>query len=449
MKLKLVVASMSVLGLISGAAFADTTTTTTKHKHHKKMHQAHVAQSHDYKAMGGLAVQPTAVSMETSPAVDQYSAIYDSMSQNANRGKAMPDWFNRVGVSGGVNFDAHWGNRDLRYVGENVTRLSLNDGYLNATANVNDWTKAFVGLSYNSASGLYNVGYTSNNITNFGQSSDKLNLEQAYVTLANYDVSPLFLQVGKQYTDFGRYTIHPITRTMTQVLSESLATSAKLGFITKMGLHGQVYAFDNNLVRSTQGHTKSVYGAALGFSQPNDQLGYDVGVGYMSNMLGVNDIATIVNFNRVTTGLGSTFVHNVGAVAVYADVNSGPFNISGRYTTSIQRFNPTDLSTQGGKLGANAMAESGARPWAADLTAGYGYNAMGKNQNVYVGYQTSNNAVNLLLPKNRWLVGFGVDMWKNTNLGLEVAHDTAYSSGNGGTGSSNNTIGARASVKFG
>ena len=426
MKLKLlVVASMSA-GLISSAAFADTDATApAKHKHHKKMHKSHhVAQSHDYKAMGGLAVQPTPV-MESN-AVDMYTAIYDSMGQNANRGKAMPDWFNRIGVSGGVNFDAHWGNRSLDYQGENSQRVALNDAYLNATASVNDWTKAFVGFSFNSASEAYSAAYTNN----------RLDLEQGYITIANYDVSPVFFQIGKQFTDFGRYNIHPMTESMTQVLSESLQTSAKLGFITQMGLHGQVYAFDNKSQQLSENHTKTVYGAAIGFEQPSDQLGYDVGIGYMSNMTGVNAVNQAVPF----------FVHTVGAIAVYGDVNSGPFNVSARYTTALQHFNPNDLSTQAGLTGSGL---SGARPWAADFAAGYGYNAMGKNQNVYLGYQTSNNAVSLGLPKHRYLIGLGVDAWKNTSLGVEVAHDKAYSSGNNGTGKSSNTIGARASVKFG
>jgi len=433
MKLKLVVASMSVLGLISGSVFADTQ--TMKHKrHHKKMHKIshhRAVESHDYKAMGGLPVQPAPVVM-----VDTSQLIYDAMSQNSGRGKPMPDWFNRIGVSGGVNFDARWGNRSQGYMGENNQRLSLNDAYVNLAATVNDWAKGFASLSFNSTSpvnglmgGQYSSAYTNN----------QLNLEQGYLTIANYDQSPLFFQVGKQFTDFGRYTIHPITRSMAQVLTESLVTSAKLGFITKMGLHGDIYAFSNPSTQVGIAHSKSVYGAAIGYDQINDQLGFDVGVGYMSNMLGVND----VNASLETAG---NYIHTVGAVAVYGDVNSGPFNIGARYVSAIQRFSPNDISTT---FEGTANTLSGAKPWAADITAGFGFNNMGKNQNVYLGYQTSNNAVNIALPKNRWLVGYNVDMWRNTNVGLEVAHDTAYSSGNGGSGNSSNIVTARAGVKFG
>jgi hypothetical protein len=456
MKLKLVVASMSVLGLISSPVFAaddaSTTTTTTtesstpaptttmhhhKHPHHKMHHVSHhVAQMHDYKDTGAL---PPVVMVQQ---IDTHQIIYDGMSQNYGRARtAMPDWFNRIGVSGGVNFDAHWGNRNSGYEGENVNRLTLNDTYLNVGATVNDWTKAFVSLSFSNPSGLLGGAPLAGQYSNVYLPVNDLTLEQGYVTIANYDVNPMFFQVGKQFTDYGRYTIHPLVRTMAQVMTESLATSAKLGFITQMGFHGDIYAFSNPANQAGFSHSNTIYGAGLGYDMINDALGFDVGVGYMSDLTGVNDINAALGNAYANAG---SYVHLVGGLAVYGDVNSGPFSLSAHYTTSIQSFNPNDLSNQYG-----LAVGSGSRPWAADVTGGFGFNYWAKNQNVYVGYQTSNNAVNLALPKQRWVVGYNVDMWKNTNLGLEYNYDKAYSSGNGGNGNSSGTIGARASVKFG
>ncbi len=449
MKLKLVVASMSVLGLISSPVFADTTTTTTtatttaKHKHHKVRHHRahHVAQTHEYKDSGALAA-PAPAPVVMVQQVDTHQIIYDGMSQNIGRSRqALPDWFNRIGVAGGVNFDAHWGNRSMGYEGENRQRLALNDAYLNIGATVNDWSKAFASLSFSNPSAQLTGAPLNGQYSNVYTPVNRLNLEQGYLTIANYDVSPIFFQVGKQYTDYGRYTIHPLERTLAQVMTESLQTSAKLGFITQMGLHGDIYAFDTGVRATTQLHSGTVYGAGLGYDQLNDQLGFDVGVGYMSDLSGVSDIASALGNGYAAK---TTYRHLVGGIAAYGDVNSGPFSFGVRYTTALQSFNPSDLSNQ-----YNSATGQGARPWAADFTAGFGFNAWAKNQNVYVSYQTGNNAINLALPKNRYLGGYNIDMWKNTNLGLEVAHDTAYSSGNGGTGRGSNTIGARASVKFG
>jgi hypothetical protein len=449
MKLKLVVASMSVLGLLSSAVYADHGYTKNK-KHHKvRHHRVHVAQTRVYKDTGAMPVMVQAV--------DNHQMIYDAMSQNMGRSRqAMPDWFNRIGVAGGVNFDAHWGNRSQGYEGENVARLSLNDAYINVGATVNDWTKAFVSFSYSNPSVTSSVASASGLPATVlgGQYSNvyapSLDLEQGYVTLANYDDYPVFLQVGKQFTDYGRYQIHPLTRTLTQVMTESLQTSAKLGFITPMGLHGDISAFGNNVNQFNQAHAGTVYTAALGYDQINDQLGFDVGVGYMSNLTGVNDIASAIGNVYVVGGAATTYHHTVGGVAVYGDVNSGPFNLGARYTSAIQNFNQADLSTVYG-----VSTASGAKPWAADVTAGFNFShtsyvySSPRNQNIYVGYQVSGNAVNLALPKNRYIAGYNVDVWKATTLGVEFAHDTAYSTSHGGSGNSSNTIGARASVKFG
>lgn len=456
--LKLVVAAMSMLGLISCPVLA------AEQTKQKKMKATHVAQQ-DYKASGGLMGQPAPV-MEVMPKVDTYQMTMDEMTQNTGRSKPMPDWFNRIGISGGMNIDAHWGNRSMGYMGENYQRWSLNDAHLDATAAVNDWTKAFASMSFSNFSplgssvvsrkgGSYSTVYANNTF----------DMEQGYVTFGNFDCSPVFVQLGKQFQDFGRYKIHPLTRSLSQVMSESLQTSAKLGFLTRMGLNGSVYTFDNTMAQrsnndqNTAGHTTPIYGASLGFAQPSDQLGWDIGIGYMSNMTGVNDIASAIsNYQNSAfdTGTGlidtsGTYSHTVGGVNVYADVNSGPFSLGARYVTALQNFSVADLSTQYGYATnpANGALYSGAQPWAGDLTAGYGFNAWNKAQNVYVGYQVTQDAVNLLLPQSRWLVGYGIDVWKNASLGLEVARDNDYSVSKGGTGNNTNTIGARAAVTFG
>lgn len=449
MKLKLVVA-MSVLGLISGPVLADpaaadaSATAQPKHKHHHH-HKARKVSHHDYKAMGALPVQPAPV-MEAMPKVDAYEVTMDALSQNTGRGHAGPDWFNHILINGGMNVDAAWGNRAMGYMGEDTRRVSVNDMYLNATALVNDWTKAFASISYNSAYPASSVTtyVKKNGVYSNAYASNTLSMEQAYVTFGNFDCFPFFAQVGKQFQPFGRYDIHPIERTMAQVLTESLHTSAEVGFLTKIGLTGAAYVFDNSLVRSTEGHTQPVYGAMLGFDQPNDQLGYDLGVGYMSSMAGVNDVATAINsYETAIAGTTGSYQGTVGAITAYGDINTGPFSLGARYVTSLQTFAANTLSNQYKMMG------NGAKPWAADVTAGYGFNAWTKNQNVYVGYQASNNAVNIALPRSRWIAGYGIDVLKSTNLGLEYGHDIDYGTTKGGTGLSTNTFDVRAAVKFG
>lgn len=444
MKLKLVVATMGVLGLVSYPAFADTQSQHKTKRHHM------VAQNYkgeDYKAV-----------VDVCP-VEMYAPTMDAINQNIGRAKPTVDCNKPISLSGGVNFDAHFGNLSQGYMGENNERFSLNDAYLNVHGRVNDWTKAFVSLSYNNVSTASAAGVLSNatnGSTNgmrqfvltgsqysFVYPVNTLTVQEGYIQFSNFDMSPVFVQLGKKFTNYNRYEIHPITRTMTQVLTESLRTQAQIGFIVPMGISGSLYAYDTPLKKVSESHSTYTYGAALGWDVPSDQLGWDLGIGWVSNMLGANDVAGAVNAYRTATGaVTGNYVNTVSAVALYGDVNSGPFSLGARYTTALQNFNPADAAT-------TVAGTSGAKPWAFDIKAGYGFDAWSKNQNVYLGYQTSGSAVTMALPSSRWTLGWGVDMYKSTLLALEFNHDNAYSAGSGGTGNSSNTVAFRAGVKFG
>jgi len=392
------------------------------------------------------------------------------MGQNLGRAKPTQDCNKLLSLAGGANFDAKWGNRSMGYQGENVQRVSLNDVYLNLFGNVNDWTKAFASISYNTASGVSLFDTKAGQYSNVYPTTT-LNLEQGYVQISNFDQSPLFLKLGKFYQDFGRYTIHPITRSLTQVMSESLQTAAQAGFVTKMGFHGDIAAFDTPLNQrrvyslgtapfyNQQGHKTTDYTAAIGFDQMSDQLGFGINLGYMYNMVGVNDVSQVISQYQDTfvsgslvgpfTTSGGSYRNRVSAGTIDAYVTSGPFSLIGDYVTAMQDFSNNDMNSNATSVSAFGTG-NGAKPWAGNLQAGYGFNGWNnRNQNVYLGYQVSGDAVQLFLPKNRWVAGYNVDMWKNTNLGLELDHDTDYGTGSGGTGNSSNLINFRAGVKFG
>lgn len=456
MKLKpLVVASMSVLGLLAYPAFADTDTTPKHKTHHTKMRHHHMVAQQEMATVPQQAVQPVV----DVPRIDTYQVVYDTMGQNLGRfTHGCPDWFNRIAFSGGINFDYHLFNRDARYMGENYRRFSVNDAYLNTTANVNECTKAFISLSYNNAS--------SDNIFigpffNFAgpQYSSAyppgLHVEQAYMSFNNFgwDCFPVFFQFGKQFTDFGRYTIHPMIRTLTQVMTESLQTSAKVGFIMPMGLNGEAYVFENPLREFGHRHTNFIYGGEISYTQPCECLGYDVGIGWMSNMLGVNDIAHVVgNFSRTFFFSEPVYHHNVAGWAAHADINSGPFFAGLRYVRSVQNFAPADLPAS-----FAVDFTRGAHPWAFDINAGYNFSITTccgcQPQTVWVGYQRSGDARFLFLPRDRWVAGYTLDPSKNTTLGLEYALDRGYGSFRSTNRSNNGTrssiLQARAEVRFG
>jgi hypothetical protein len=434
MKLKLVVASMSVLGLLSCPAFAADAPKHKKHyRHHHKMTRK-VAATHDYKDMGALPVQ-----------------------------SMMNDWYNRITVDGFINFDTSWGNRSMGYMGENNQRFSINPAQINVNVNVNDWVKGFAAINFDNTSGLLSGASTAANpltvsnrpmpgvYENIKGSALGANFEQVFLTIGNMDVSPVYLKLGKQFVAFGKYDPHAITRSMTNVLSETLRTAATIGFQTRSGLAAEFFAFDNPMREaasstSFNSHTKTNYGGQIAFAMPSDSLGFDVGLGYMYDFTGVQDVGYAVSvYNGTNSATTPTYAHRVGAASLYGDINSGPFSFALRYVTALQHFSSSDLPTRATTVAAN---RANAKPCALDLSAMYKFNAWDRNQNVYLGYQGSRDAVNLYLPKTRLTAGYGMEVWKNTSVGLEVNHDKAYSTTSGSTNDSSNQVHLRVGVKF-
>ena len=468
MNLKLVVASMSILGLVSCPVFAATHAKKHHHmkKHHRMMkHQKNEVAYHDYKDMGSLPIQPAPVACT----ISQANMVLAMSSQNLGRmaNPCNPGWFNRIQFSGGINVDVGKWGRTTAFMGENYQRLSLNDAHLDVTATVNDWTKAFASISYNTATindpiiavlgehvAEYSAAYDNN--AN-GGANHTLQLEQAYVTLGNVDQMPVYVQVGKQFQDFSRYPLHPITRSMTQVMSETLATSAKIGFVAN-GFNGSLAVFDNPTPKIGQTKRPTDYVASLGFGQAGDQMGWDLGIGYMYDLNGVNDVAyNTTQFNLANAAIAARgFNRRTSGVALYGDVNSGPFMVGARWTTATSRFNVNDLPKNGiadivAATGAPLADATGARPWAAGITAGFVFDPIfgcHKN-NIYVGYQASREAAGLNLPRSRWLAGYEFDYWKSTKFGIEWDRDIAYSVARGGTGNNSNLVSLRAGVEFG
>jgi hypothetical protein len=459
MKLKLIVVSLGMIGLINSQAFAVTPNNDTPikktsasksqtqhivnengHRHYNK--EEHSAR--DYKDMPSAALC----------IISQPEMILNEMTQSMGRSMpspcTSPGWADRIQVSGGINIDlGKFGNRTGGYQGENYKRFSLNDAYLNVGANINEWTHGFASLSYGDPT---STDFTDSGAFEYSSvyNAHQLTLEQAYATIANFNASPLFLQVGKQFQDFSRYDIHPITRSMTQVLSETLRTSVKVGFIVPFGFNGAIYAFDNTIRQIGKHYPPTDYGASLGIDRPNDQFGWDIGVGYMRNMISAKDVAhAVTNFTGVRA-----YNQQVGGIALYGDVNSGPFYLSGRYTGAANRFAPEDLP-KNGEADIGNPAAHGAKPWALGVEIGVGFvNVLGwncpRNQKLYAGYQSSHQAAGIGLPRSRWIAGYGIEALKNTNFGLEWDHDNAYAESSGGNNQHHNDIVTiRAAFQFG
>ncbi|MDA8562176.1 LbtU family siderophore porin, partial [Gammaproteobacteria bacterium] len=390
-----------------------------------------------------------------------------------------------IQFAGSVNFDTQIGNLNQGYMGENNKQFSLNDSYLTITGRATPWANAFMEISFNNiqntaliSSGLWDFNsntptQTFPGVYSSSYSLNKLDLQQGYITFGNPALFPIFLKIGKQFQDYGNYTLHPITRSLTQVMTETLQTSVEISFISPWnttGFHGSFFTFENEIsnvdldqikttpIQTAGNHGKTNFGGQLGISRFNSKFGVDLGVGYIYDLMGVTDIAYAnsflknINYNTVTPGSEintnqSYYIKSINGLTTYAMVNSGPFSLNIHYATALQSFDFHDINKSLNQ--SNVDYYKGAKPWAFDIQAAYGFNYLNKNQNLYVGYQQSGNAVALFIPQNRWLAGYGVAILDNASIGLEYTNDQAYGSTYGGNNKNSSKFAIRANTIFG
>jgi len=454
MKLSALSLSLGILGIISTSAFA--------------------ANVENKNLKGETIVCPIEV---------DYLTIMDAMSQNTGRAKPTVDCHKPIQLAGGINFDVQTGNLNQGFMGENNDRFTSNDAYINITGHLNPWIRAFLEVSDNN---INNTALNSANFNNFpgeynsplpglysaAYTLNEVSLQQAFITFGNPVYFPLFFKFGKQFQDYGRYKIHPITRNMTQVMTESLQTSADLSFISKWGksyLHGSVYTFQNQIKQvdendvgattiatlPNQGDTN--FGAQLSLSRVSHKFGFDVGVGYMHDLFGVNDIAYAAAFLQGGPQIAdgepvntrqAYYTKRVSGATAYALANSGPFSIEAHYATALTNFDPFDLYLAPYDS-HDELPENGPQPWAADALARYSFTYWERCQALHVGYSLSRDAEALFLPYHRWIAGYGVDVMRNANIGVEYSFDHAYSMTDGGNNKDSSRFAVRAAVMFG
>jgi hypothetical protein len=97
---------------------------------------------------------------------------------------------------------------------------------------------------------------------------------------------------------------------------------------------------------------------------------------------------------------------------------------------------------------APAPTLAGQSPAAWMLELDYGFDFLGKEAQLALGYQGSAQAQALKLPQVRALVTFNLGIYQYTTLQLEWAQDQDYPQAEGGTGQAGNGFTAQIAIEF-
>ncbi len=410
--------------------------------------------------VGALALASTSSALAAAPAAQTKSNPRGDMTSlqnranriesvlNQNEGSVLAekpylgsDWAKRITVSGQLNVDGKWSNHrtgpqqfttpgNSLFRGSHQSDIFLNNSQIDVDAYINSWAKAHISLT---GSDPARVSDQAKN--DFGNTG--IELDEAYITFGDLDKYPVYATVGRQYIPFGVYTRHVITDTLTQSLSETQETAAKLGFATAFGLYGSAYDFRGQTdgvngagtANNNTNYRSNNFGAELGITNPNQnlpeqlggyQMGYMFSVGYLNDM---QDVDAIANVLSAAPGGGAQYRArntDVHGVAVDGSVNSGPFSLAGHY---VQALNDFDGATP------NGLANS--RPWAAMGVAAYDFKVMDHDTTLAVNYQQSGQTRNLGLPKRRFGANYKVGVLKDTNVEFQLLEDQNFDSAPG------------------
>ncbi|QGU31595.1 LbtU family siderophore porin [Thermochromatium tepidum] len=334
---------------------------------------------------------------------------------------SVPAWYRHLDIEITGLIEVEASDRSA-YEGDSESDIRLATAELGIRSQLKDWVEA--GISF-----LYE------------QDETDLEVDTAYLTLANPDVSPLFLTAGQVYVPFGVYETNLVSDPLTLEIGETRETALQLGF-EHSGLSGGVYVFNGD--NKVKGKDRiQGWGANLGFVQEGDDWAWSVGTGYINDLGDSDSLHEIINDNRVGAAevdpsLSIDPTERTAGWTLNATASFGPFSLIGEYLSASDAFDPISLDFKG----------EGARPSAWNIEAGYSFTLLGAESMVAAGYQGTREALALELPKERWLLGWSTEIFDRTSLGLEWARDHDYNTRAGGTGESGNTFTAQLAVEF-
>ncbi|MFZ0219022.1 MAG: LbtU family siderophore porin [Candidatus Aquirickettsiella sp.] len=402
-------------------------------------------------------------------------------------------WTCRINVSGWINTDTYLANKPPIFLSLNpafnltnltiesfpiflptsgrASDLLLNNANLFVDARVNNWVTANMSVVYSSLSGIpgstgpYNIA----NSLFVYHPLNRTAIDTAYATIGNFQASPIYFRVGKEYIPFGQYDLYGFVtaENPTQLFTEITAPVAQLGFITPNGFYGSLYTFAGNPKLSDGGSTRRIQNGGVdlgyGFKMFNSKL--NVNAGYIANIVDSNFLSSyylnsLIEFHAVP-GLPD---QKAPAYDVNADVQWGMFDANGHYVSTTRDFRkPIGLNNSPDQQPSPDIIPflTFKKPSLWGLEAGLTFPIAAHQSRLAIGYQGTTQLAGIL-PKKRYYLDYMVNIAKWFDLGIAVFQDRDYSLNEeslvdpedqtvvifGSTGNKSTVGQLRASIKF-
>ncbi len=230
-------------------------------------------------------------------------------------------------------------------------------------------------------------------------------VDEAILTFGNPD-NGFYFTGGKMYVPYGQYDSDFASYPLTYDMGLTNENAALIGFkMDKVSL--ELYNFNGDVDESGEANRNRNGGATLAFKDERDDWSGKASIGYINSFGDTDLLATIAT--KPSQNL-------VAAAAVGIDFSNKYFFIRGEWLGATEKFLATELKFRG----------RGAKPQAFKSEIGYKFPVAEKVGKVVLGYQGTEEALALEMPRKRGLAAVGLEITKGASIMYEFKREEDY-----------------------
>ena len=279
--------------------------------------------------------------------------------------------------------------------------------------------------------------------------TEPIDLDEGSINIGGNETCPLYFTAGKIYIPFGLYESNMVSDPLTLEIGEMRESAIQIGTEAN-GFYGSVYLFNGDVPEDSSDEDDHIetFGANAGYTYKKDSVNFDVGFGYISNIIdsdtfqdGFSEAQT--EFMELNANGFFGLKSYVAGIDVYAVINYGPVCFIVEYVSALDdpEYNRNDGA------GTSDVIKQDA-PAAIHFEGAVTVPAFGdKNVTIAATYQGTDNLAGAL-PEGRIGVSARVLLADNLCAGMEYVHDEDYDTKDGGTGETADALTLQMAVGF-
>ncbi|MCK4869986.1 MAG: LbtU family siderophore porin [Gammaproteobacteria bacterium] len=364
----------------------------------------------------------------------------------------LPAWpWKMFNVTPFGNFDITPKTMQKTLAGEEHDYFALSNIGINIDATYTKYFMAHVGLAYFKTNKGQGDRYSNTGVV----------LDDAFFAATNFVHFPVFAEVGLFYLPFGTNDRYAMVQSLAQLLSITRAAGAQVGVVNWHGFTGSLYLSQGQLKTANKKIQGAINGgAALHYNYGSaSSFHLMAGAEFIYNMLQVNALAEsrafTIDRNPATTDGNYVYSKKIPGAAAQIQAGYKWVTLFGQYVTALKKSNDLVLRYQTPTTLSNPVY--GAKPRAWDAGARVNFKLFNRDNQLDFTYSRSNQTAGLyifnstrnhVMPKERYIVGYTLNVNRYLLVRLQWAHDELFSPANGDTGRQGDDATLRIGVRY-